>query len=43
MTAKRKELRATNAAARKAWNTYKMVLTITHNQFAAAIKDIYRF
>jgi hypothetical protein len=40
-TGKRKELRATNAAARKAWNTYKMVLTITRNQFVAAINNIY--
>jgi hypothetical protein len=40
-TAKREELCATNAAAGKAWNTYKMVLTIIHNQFAAAIDDIY--
>jgi hypothetical protein len=35
------ELRATNAAACKAWNTYKMVLTITCGQFAAAINDVY--
>jgi hypothetical protein len=40
-TADRKELCATNATACKAWNTYKMVLTITCNQFAAAIDDIY--
>jgi hypothetical protein len=40
-TADHEELRATNAAARKAWNTYKMVLTITRDQFAAAIGDIY--
>jgi hypothetical protein len=40
-TAKCKELHATNAAACKAWNTYKMVLTITCNQFVAAIDDIY--
>jgi hypothetical protein len=37
MTADHKELRATNAAACKAWNTYKMVLTITRAQFAVAI------
>jgi hypothetical protein len=36
-TANRKELCATNAAACKAWNTYKMVLTITHDQFVVAI------
>jgi hypothetical protein len=35
------ELGATNAAAQKAWNTYKMVLTITCNQFAVAINDVY--
>jgi hypothetical protein len=38
MTAKHKELCATNAAAHKAWNTYKMVLTIIHDQ---AIDNIY--
>jgi hypothetical protein len=36
-----KELRATNAAARKAWMTYRLVLSITPNQFAAAINDVY--
>jgi hypothetical protein len=41
MTANRKELCATNAAAHKAWNTYKMVLIITLGQFAAAIDEIY--
>jgi hypothetical protein len=40
-TANRKEVRATNASAHKAWNIYKMVLTITHDQFAAAINDVY--
>ncbi len=35
------QLRATNAATCKAWNTCKMVLTITHDQFAAAINDVY--
>jgi hypothetical protein len=40
-TANREELRTTNAATCKAWNTYKMVLTITRNQFAAAINNIY--
>jgi hypothetical protein len=40
-TADYKKLHATNAAACKAWNTYKMVLTITPDQFAEAINDIY--
>ncbi len=40
-TADCKELRTTNAATCKAWNTYKMVLTITLDQFAAAIDDVY--
>jgi hypothetical protein len=40
-TAHRKELHVTNTAARKAWNTYKMVLTITCNQFAVAINNVY--
>ncbi len=40
-TAKYKELRATNAAVRKAWITYKIVLTITCNQIVAAINDVY--
>jgi hypothetical protein len=40
-TANREELRAANAAACKAWNTYKMVLTITRNRFAAAINNLY--
>ncbi len=39
--ANRKELCATNAAACKAWNTYKMVLITTRDQFSAAIDDIY--
>jgi hypothetical protein len=37
----RKELRATNVAACKAWMTYCLVLSITCNQFAAAINDVY--
>jgi hypothetical protein len=41
MTAKCKELHATNATAPKAWNTHKMVLTITRNQFVAGINDVY--
>ncbi len=40
-TTKCEEPRATNAVACKAWNTYEMVLTITHDQFAAAINNIY--
>jgi hypothetical protein len=40
-TANHEELRAINAAACKAWNTYKMVLTITRDQFATAIDDVY--
>jgi hypothetical protein len=39
-TAKCKELHATNTAACKAWNTYKIVLVITHNQFAVAIDNV---
>jgi hypothetical protein len=41
MTANHKELRATNAAACKGWNTFKMVLTITRDQFAVMIGDVY--
>jgi hypothetical protein len=41
MTTKCKEVCATNTAACKAWNTYKMILTITRNQFAVAIIDVY--
>jgi hypothetical protein len=37
----REELQATNAAACKAWTTYCLVLSITHNQFAAAINNVY--
>ena len=37
----REELRAINIAARKAWATYRLVLAITRNQFAAAIDDVY--
>jgi hypothetical protein len=37
----RKELRATNPAACKAWATYRLVLSITCNQFAAAINNVY--
>jgi hypothetical protein len=33
--------RAANLAKRKVWNTYIIVLTITCNQFAAAIDDVY--
>jgi hypothetical protein len=41
MTAKRKELRAPNAAAHKALNTYKMILTITRDRFAMKIDYVY--
>ena len=37
----REELRANNIVARKAWATYKLVLAITRNQFAAANDDVY--
>jgi hypothetical protein len=40
-TTKRKKLCATNDPAHKAWKTYTMVLTITCDQFAAAIDDTY--
>jgi hypothetical protein len=40
-TADCKELCATNAAACKTWSTYKIVLTITCNQFVAAINNVY--
>jgi hypothetical protein len=36
-----KELCASNAAASKAWNTYKVILTTTRNQFAAPFNNIY--
>jgi hypothetical protein len=36
-----KELRATNAAKCKAWTTYHLVLSITHEPFAAAIDNVY--
>ncbi len=39
-TTDRKELHAANADTCKAWNTYKIVLTITHNQFAAVIDNV---
>ena len=37
----REELHANNIVARKAWASYKLVLTITRDQFAAAIDDVY--
>ena len=37
----REELRAINIASRKAWATYRLVLAITRDQFAAAINDVY--
>jgi hypothetical protein len=40
-TAKHEELRATNADARKARNSNKMVLTITHDRFAVAMNNVY--
>jgi hypothetical protein len=40
-TTNREELWATNAIACKAWNIYKMVLTITRDQSAVAIDNLY--
>jgi hypothetical protein len=40
-TADREKLRTTNAAACKAWNIYKMVITIIRDQFAMAIDNLY--
>ena len=37
----REELRANNIVACKAWAAYKLVLSITCDQFAAAIGDVY--
>jgi hypothetical protein len=37
----REELCANNIVACKAWATYKLVLAITRNQFAAAINNVY--
>jgi hypothetical protein len=37
----RKAARATNLAESQAWNTYIIVRTITRNQLAVAIKDLY--
>jgi hypothetical protein len=37
----RKAARATNLTKRKAWNMYVIVSTITRDQFAAAINDVY--
>jgi hypothetical protein len=37
----REDLQAINIAARKAWATYRLVLAITRDQFAAAINDVY--
>jgi hypothetical protein len=34
-------LHTTNAAACKAWNTYKKILTITHDPFATTIDNVY--
>jgi hypothetical protein len=35
------ELRAQNTAACKVWTTYRLVCAITHDQFAAAIDDVF--
>jgi hypothetical protein len=40
-TAERKEQRANNISACKAWSTYMIVHTITWNQFVASINNIY--
>ncbi len=37
----REELHANNIVSCKAWATYKLVLAITHDQFAAAIGNVY--
>jgi hypothetical protein len=37
----RETAQAANLANRKAWNTHIIVRTITRNQFAAAINDVY--
>ena len=37
----REELRATNISVRNVWATYRLVLAITRDQFAAAIDDVY--
>jgi hypothetical protein len=36
-----KQARANNLAEQMAWNTYLIVATITHGQFAVAINDVY--
>jgi hypothetical protein len=40
-THQRKELRAQNTSARKAWTTYHLVCAITRNQFGATIVDVF--
>jgi hypothetical protein len=40
-TPQREELRDTNAANCKAWTIYRLVLSITRNQFAAVIDNVY--
>jgi hypothetical protein len=40
-THQHEELWAQNTSARKAWTTYRLVRTITRNQFAAAIDDVF--
>ena len=37
----REAAQAANLTERRAWNTYLIVATITRNQFAAAINDVY--
>jgi hypothetical protein len=40
-TPAREQAHATNLAKQKAWNIYLVTATITHDHFAAVIKDIY--
>jgi hypothetical protein len=40
-TAKREEQGANNISASKAWSTYMIIHTITQDQFAASIDDVY--
>jgi hypothetical protein len=37
----REELQATNISGRKVWATYRLVLAIAQDQFAATIDDVY--
>jgi hypothetical protein len=36
-----KAAHAANLTKQKAWNTYIIIRTITHDQFAVAINDVY--